>query len=124
VPLTIETTRTVDEPTELRQIVYKVEARLRRSHEDTTQATQALAQVQSTHRIQQRKAEQENISLEAKWKEEKTQLQQSKDHLLAEQLEVQERVHKELRSMMVIEVKIEEHVPQQVAQLEEVIQQL
>jgi flagellar biosynthesis chaperone FliJ len=44
--------------------------------------------------------------------------------LLAEKLEVQERVHKALRSVMVIEVKIEEHVPQQVAQLEEVIQQL
>jgi flagellar biosynthesis chaperone FliJ len=44
--------------------------------------------------------------------------------LLAEQLEVQERVHKSLRSVMVIEVNIEEHVPQQVAQLEEVIQQL
>jgi flagellar biosynthesis chaperone FliJ len=44
--------------------------------------------------------------------------------LLAEQLEVQERVHKELHSMMVIEVKMEDHLPQQVTQLEEVIQQL
>jgi hypothetical protein len=44
--------------------------------------------------------------------------------LLAEQVEVQERVHRELRSVMVIEVKMEERVPQQVAQLEEVIQQL
>jgi hypothetical protein len=38
-----------------------------------------------------------------------------------EQLDVQERVHKSLRSVMVIEVKIEERVPQKVAQLEEVI---
>jgi hypothetical protein len=59
-----------------------------------------------------------------KWEEEKAQLQQSKDQLLAEQLDVQERVHKALRSVTVIEVKIEERVPQQVAQLEEVIQQL
>jgi hypothetical protein len=44
--------------------------------------------------------------------------------LLAEQLDIQERVHKALLSVMVIEVKIEERVPQQVAQLEEVIQQL
>jgi hypothetical protein len=44
--------------------------------------------------------------------------------VLAEKLEVHERVHKALFSMTVIEVKIEEHVPQQVAQLEEVIQQL
>jgi hypothetical protein len=44
--------------------------------------------------------------------------------LLAEQLDVQERVHKSLFSLMVIEVKNEECVPQQVAQLEKVIQQL
>jgi hypothetical protein len=124
VPLTIGTTGTGDEPTQLHQIVDKVEARLRRAQEDTAQATQALTQVQSALVEQQSKAEWENISLQAKWDEEKAQLQQSKDQLLAEQLEVQERVHKALRSVMVIEVKIEERVPQQVAQLEEVIQQL
>jgi hypothetical protein len=47
-----------------------------------------------------------------KWEEEKAQLQQSKDQLLAEKLEVQERVHRALHSVMVIEVKIEERVPQ------------
>jgi flagellar biosynthesis chaperone FliJ len=83
-----------------------------------------LTQVQSALVEQQSKEERENISLQAKWDEEKAQLQQSKDQLLAEQLEVQERVHKALRSVTVIEVKIEERVPQQVAQLEEVIQQL
>jgi hypothetical protein len=41
--------------------------------------------------------------------------------LLAEQLEVQERVHKELHFVTVIEVNIEERVPQQATQLEEVI---
>jgi hypothetical protein len=44
--------------------------------------------------------------------------------LLARQLEVQERVHKALLSVTVIEVNIEERIPQQVAQLEELIQQL
>jgi exonuclease VII large subunit len=44
--------------------------------------------------------------------------------LLAEQLEVQEWVHRALRSVTIIEVQIEERVPQQVAQLEGVIQQL
>jgi uncharacterized protein YaaN involved in tellurite resistance len=44
--------------------------------------------------------------------------------LLAEQLEVRERVHSALRSVTFIEVKTEEQIPQQVAQLEEVIQQL
>jgi hypothetical protein len=59
-----------------------------------------------------------------KWDEEKEQLQQSKEQLLAEQLEVKERVHIALHSMTVIEVKTKERVPQKVAQLEEVIQQL
>jgi hypothetical protein len=40
----------------------------------------------------------------------------------AEQLEVKERFNRALRSVTVIEVQIEEQVPQQVAQLEEVIQ--
>jgi flagellar biosynthesis chaperone FliJ len=44
--------------------------------------------------------------------------------LLVEQLEVQERVHKELHSVTVIKVKMEDRLPQQVTQLEEVIQQL
>jgi hypothetical protein len=47
-----------------------------------------------------------------KWDEEKAQLQQSKDSLIAEKIEVQERVHKALLSVTVIEVKIEECVPQ------------
>ena len=44
--------------------------------------------------------------------------------MLAEQLETQERVHKALFSVTIIEVKMEDHLPQQVTQLEEVIQQL
>jgi hypothetical protein len=44
--------------------------------------------------------------------------------LLAEQLETQERVHKALRYVTIIEVKMEDCLPQQVTQLEVVIQQL
>jgi hypothetical protein len=51
-------------------------------------------------------------------------LQKEKEQLLVEQLKVKERVNKELFSMKVVEVKTEERVPQQVAQLKEVIQQL
>jgi hypothetical protein len=69
-------------------------------------------------------AEWENLALQAKWDEEKEQLQQSKEQLLAEQLEVKEMVNRALRYVTVVEVKTEERVPQQVAQLEEVIQQL
>jgi hypothetical protein len=59
-----------------------------------------------------------------KWDEEKSQLQKRKEQLLAEQLEVKEMVNRALCSVTVVEVKAEERVPQQVAQLEEVIQQL
>ena len=58
-----------------------------------------------------------------KWEEEKAQLHQSKDQLLVEQLETQERFHKALDSVTIIEVKMEDHLLQQVTQLEE-IQQL
>jgi hypothetical protein len=70
-----------------------------------------LAQVQGDLIEQRSTAERENLSLQAKWDEEKAQLQQSK-----------EMVHRALRSVTIVEVKIEERVPQQVAQLEEVIQ--
>jgi hypothetical protein len=43
-----------------------------------------------------------------KWDEEKAQLQQSKEQLLTEQLEVKEMVHRSLRSVKVVEVKNEE----------------
>jgi hypothetical protein len=117
VPLISGTSGTGDEPTHLHQIVDQVEAHLRRAQEDTAQATQALMQAQKALLEQQSEAEWENISLKEKWDEEKAQL-------LAEQLEVQERVHKALHSVTVIEVKMEDRLPQQVTQLEEVIQQL
>jgi hypothetical protein len=124
VPLSIGTPELGDEPAQLHRIVDTVEARLRRAQEETMQATQALAQVQGDLVEQRSTAEWENLSLQAKWDEEKSQLQQSKEQLLAEQLEVKEMVHRALRSVTVVEVKTEERVPQQVAQLEEVIQQL
>jgi hypothetical protein len=51
-------------------------------------------------------------------------LQQSKEQLLTKKLEVKEMVNRALHSVTVVEVNTEERVPQQVAQLEEVIQQL
>ena len=72
--MTIGIAGTCDEPTQLHQIVDKVEARLRRAQEDTSQATQALTQVQSALVEQQSKEERENLALQAKWDEEKAQL--------------------------------------------------
>jgi len=61
-------------------------------------------QAQKTLLEQQKDAKREKISLKEKWDEEKAQL-------LAEQLEVQERVHKALHSMTIIEVKMEDCLP-------------
>jgi hypothetical protein len=44
-PLSAGTSKLGDEPAQLHWIVDIVEARLRRAHEQTAQATQALAQV-------------------------------------------------------------------------------
>jgi hypothetical protein len=44
-PPSLETLELGDEPTQLHHIVDIVEARLRRAQEETTKATQALAQV-------------------------------------------------------------------------------
>jgi hypothetical protein len=59
-----------------------------------------------------------------KFDEEKSQLQQGKEQLLAEQLEVKEAVNRALHSVTVVEIKVEDRVTQQVEHIEEVIQQL
>jgi hypothetical protein len=92
VPLSAGTSELGDEPAQLHRIADTVEACLRRAQEETTQATQALAQVQKDLEEKCSAAEWENISLQAKWDEEKAQLQQSKEQLLVEQLEVKEMV--------------------------------
>jgi hypothetical protein len=72
------------------------EAHLRRAQEETEQATQALKQVQEVLVEQCRLAEQEKVSLQTKFEEEKAQIQQEKEQLLAEQLEVKEAVNRAL----------------------------
>jgi hypothetical protein len=99
-----------DEPAQLHRLADTVEAHLRRAQEETEQATQALKQVQGVLVEQRRAAEQENISLQAKFDEEKAQIQQGKEQLLTEQLEVKEAVSRALRSVTVIEIKAEDRV--------------
>jgi hypothetical protein len=120
-PLTVGTTELGDERAQLHWIVVIVEAHLRRAQEETMQATQALAQAQGDVLEKRSNAEREKLALQAKWDEEKAELQQSKEQLLTEQLEVKARVNRALHSMTIVEVQTEEQVPQQVAQLEEVI---
>jgi hypothetical protein len=107
-PLPSGTPELGDEPAQLHRIVDTVEARLRRAQEEIAQATQALAQVQKDLEDHRSTAEKENLALQEKWDEEKEALQKNKEQLLAEQLEVWERVHNALRSVTVIEVKTEE----------------
>jgi hypothetical protein len=123
-PMSAGTSELGDEPAQLHRIADTVEAHFRRAQEETTQATQTLAQVQGDLVEQRSAAEQEKLALQAKWDEEKSQLQQRKEQFLAEQLEVKEMVHRALCSVKVLEVETEERVLQQVAQLKEVIQQL
>jgi hypothetical protein len=111
-PLTVGTPELGDEPAQLHRIADTVEARLRRAQGETTQATQALAQVQKDLEDQRSAAEKENLALQEKWDEEKAELQQSKEQLLTEQLEVKERVNRALRSVTIVEVQTEEQVPQ------------
>jgi hypothetical protein len=101
-----------DEPAQLHRIADTVEAHLRRAQEETTQATQALAQAQEDLLEKRSTAEREKLSLQVKFDEEKSQLHKEKEQLLAEKLEVKERVTRALRSVTVVEVKAEERVPQ------------
>jgi hypothetical protein len=113
-----------DEPAQLHHLADTIEAHLRQAQEETTQTTQNLTQVQGVLVEKRSAAEWENISLLVKFDEEKSYLQQEKEQLLAEKLEVKEVVKRALHFVTVVEVKAEERVPQQIAQLEEVIQQL
>jgi hypothetical protein len=113
-----------DEPAQLRRLADATEARLRRAQEETEQATQALKQVQGVLVEQCRLAEQEKVSLQMKFEKEKTQIQQEKEQLLAEQLEVKEAVNRALRSVTGLEPQAEDRVTHQVEKLAEAIQQL
>jgi hypothetical protein len=102
------------EPAQLHRLVETVEAHLQGTQEETEQATQALVKVQEVLVEQHQATKQEKIHLQEKFDEEKAQLQQGKDQLLTEQLEVKEAIRKALLSMIVIEIKVEYQVTQQV----------
>jgi hypothetical protein len=85
-----------------------------------------VALKQSQHEVVEkcRVAQQEKDDLHTKFEEERAQVKQEKEKLLAEQLEVKELVNIALRSVIGLEKKVEEPVEHQVAQLPEAIQQL
>jgi hypothetical protein len=114
VPLPSGEPKLGDEPTQLHRLADAVEARLRHSQEEIEQATQALKQVQGVLIEQHRVAEKEKVALQAKLEEEKAQMQQEKEQLLVEQLEVKEAVNRALRSMTELEIQTEDRVTHQV----------
>jgi hypothetical protein len=71
---------------------------------------------------QQRVAEQEMVALQENFEEDKVQMQQEKEQLLAEQLEVKEAVNISICSVMGLETQEEDRVTHQVEQLVEAIQ--
>jgi VIT1/CCC1 family predicted Fe2+/Mn2+ transporter len=68
--------------------------------------------------------QQEKDDLQTKFKEERAQIQQEKEQLLAEQVGVKEAVSRALHSVTGLEKKEEDPVEHQVAKLAEAIQQL
>jgi hypothetical protein len=91
-----------DELAQLHQLDETVKYHLQRAQEEIEQATQALKQVQGLLVEQCQATEHEIIALQAKFDEEKAQLQQGKEHLLMEKLEVKEAFFRALRSVTVI----------------------
>jgi hypothetical protein len=83
-----------------------------------------LKQVQGILVEQHRVAEQEKVSLQEKFEEDKVHMQQEKEKLLIEHLEVKEAVNRSLCSVTSSQPQIEDRVTHQVEQLTEVIQQL
>jgi hypothetical protein len=71
-----------------------------------------LTQVQGVLEEQRSAAKQEKISLQVKFDEEKSQLQQEKEQFLIEQLKVKEVVNRVLLSVTILEIKAKDRVTQ------------
>ena len=112
------------EPTQLRRVADVIEARLHFTQEEIEQATKALKKVQKLIIDKRRVAQQEKVSLQANFEEEKAQIQQEREQLLAEQVGVKEVVSRALHSMTCLDKKEEDLVEYQVEKLVEAIQQL
>jgi hypothetical protein len=63
-----------DEPTQLFKLAYVTKGRLRHTQEETKQATKALKKVQEVVIEQLQVAQQEKVSLQTKFEEEKAQI--------------------------------------------------
>jgi hypothetical protein len=70
---------------------------------------------------QRRVAEKEKVALQTKFEEDKAQIQQEKEKLLAEKFEVKEAINRALHSVTDLETKVEYQVMHQVEHLAESI---
>jgi hypothetical protein len=84
------------------------EAHLRRVQEEKEQATVALKQAQEEMVEQRRVAQQEKVSFQTKFEEDRAQIQQEKEQLLTEQVGIREAVSRALRSVTGLEKKEED----------------
>jgi hypothetical protein len=113
-----------DECAQLRRIADVTEAHLRRVQEENEQATVALKQAQEEVIEKCRVAQQEKDDLQAKFAEDRVQIQQEKEQLLVEQVGVKEAVNRSLLYVTGLEHIEEDPMENQVAKLAEAIQQL
>jgi chromosome segregation ATPase len=113
-----------DEPAQLRRLADSTEAHLRRVQEEKEQATEALKQAKEEALEQRRVAQQEKDDLQAKFAEDRAQIQKEKEQLLMEQIGVKEAVTRALRSVSGLAQMEEETTESQVGKLVEAIQQL
>jgi hypothetical protein len=100
------------------------EAHLHRVHEEKEQAIEALKQAKEEAREQCQVAQQEKDDLQAKFAEDRAQIQKEKEQLLAEKIGVKEAVIRALHFVMGLEQMEEDPVERQVGKLVEAIQQL
>jgi hypothetical protein len=119
-----EETELGDEPAQLCRLADATEVHLRRVEEEKEHATKALKQVQEEDMEQHQVAQQEKDALQAKFIEDRAQIQQDKEQLIAKQVGVKEAINRALCSVTGLEQKEEDPVESQVAKLVEDIQQL
>jgi hypothetical protein len=113
-----------DEPAQLRRLADSTEAHLHRVQEEKEQATEALKQAKEEAIEKRRVAQQEKDDLQAKFAEDRAQIQKEKEQLLTEQMGVKEAVTRALHSVMGLAQMEEETTESQVGKLVEAIQQL
>jgi hypothetical protein len=124
VPPSSEGTELGDEPAQLRRIADATEALLHHVQEEKEQATEALKKEKQEAIEQRQVAQQEKYGIQAKFAEDRAQIQKEKEQLLANQIGVKEAVIRALRFLVGLEWMEEDPVEIQVGKIVESIQKI